>query len=175
MWERTRAFSAPFPLAMFVVLYAYSGAIANDAAWRVTKSSGEVWVTTSDVQPASVTSDGVLKPGDNIRTGRNGRVLLVRGDETILISPNSVIGIPAVTNQSPSTTIFQRAGSVLISVEKGPNKNVEVKTPHLAAVVKGTQFRVSVDKNETHVDVLRGQVEVTDFKSPSLPPGSPAR
>ena len=131
MWERTRGFSAPFPLAMFVVLYAYSGAIADDAAWRVTKSSGGVWVTTSDVQPASLTSDGILKPGDNIRTGRNGRALLVRGDETILISPNSVIGIPAVTNQSRSTTIFQRAGSVLISVEKGPSKHIEVKTAYV--------------------------------------------
>jgi len=32
-------------------------------------------------------------------------------------------------------------------------------------VVKGTQFRVSVNATSTSVDVLRGQVEVADFKS----------
>jgi len=31
--------------------------------------------------------------------------------------------------------------------------------------VKGTQFRVTVDQNDTRVDVFRGQVEVSDFKS----------
>src|ERR1019366_4795061 len=41
----------------------------------------------------------------------------------------------------------------------------EVETPYLAAVVKGTQFRVSVTAASTSVDVLRGQVEVADFKS----------
>jgi hypothetical protein len=32
-------------------------------------------------------------------------------------------------------------------------------------VVKGTQFRVTVDAGKTTVDVVRGQVEVADFKS----------
>jgi hypothetical protein len=32
-------------------------------------------------------------------------------------------------------------------------------------VVKGTQFRVSVNATSTSVDVMRGQVEVSDFKS----------
>ena len=45
-------------------------------------------------QPASLKQEEGLKPGDTIRTGRNGRVLLVRGEETILIAPNSVIGVP---------------------------------------------------------------------------------
>ena len=52
-------------------------------------------MTTGDVQQASLKTDDVLKPGDTIRTGRNGRVLLVRGEESILIAPNSVVGLPA--------------------------------------------------------------------------------
>ena len=138
---------------------------AEDGAWSVSKSSGEVWVTTSGAQPASLSQQADLKPGDSIRTGRTGRVLLVRGEETILISPNSVIGLPTEKKDGLSTTIMQQAGSILLDVEKRNVKHFEVETPYLAAVVKGTQFRVSVNASSTSVDVLRGKVEVADFKS----------
>jgi hypothetical protein len=106
-----------------------------------------------------------LKPGDTIRTGRNGRVLLVRGEETILLAPNSVIGLPAEKKEGLSTTIVQQAGSILLEVEKRNVKHFEVETPYLAAVVKGTQFSVTVNPASTSVEVRRGQVEVSDFKS----------
>jgi hypothetical protein len=153
-------------LTMTIALGAASGALAaEDGVWRVTKSSGEVWTTTSGAQQASLMQEDVLKPGDTIRTGRNGRVLLVRGEETILVSPNSVIGLPTETKDGLATTILQQAGSVLLEVEKRNVKHFEVETPYLAAVVKGTQFRVTVNAASTSVDVLRGQVEVSDFKS----------
>ena len=151
--------------AAFMLAAASSVAAAEDGAWRVGKSSGEVWMTTSGAQQASLTQEEVLKPGDTIRTGHNGRVLLVRGEETIMVSPNSVIGIPTEKKDGLSTTILQQAGSILLDVEKRNVKHFEVETPYLAAVVKGTQFRVSVNAGSTSVDVLRGQVEVADFKS----------
>ena len=89
-----------------------------------------------------------MKPGDTIRTGRNGRVLLKRGEETILISPNSVVGVPAEKKEGLSTTIVQQAGSILLEVEKRNVKHFEVETPYLAAVVKGTQFRVTVERRQ---------------------------
>ncbi len=149
---------------MFAFVCAGSEAIAQSAAWRVSKSSGEVWVSTSGVQQASLTDDAVLNPGDNIRTGRNGRVLLVRGQEQILISPNSVISLPAA--KSPGTTnVLQQSGTILLDVEKRNVPHFEVETPYLAAVVKGTQFRVTVGQGESFVTVLGGQVDVTDFRS----------
>jgi hypothetical protein len=165
MAHPTRSFCARFLLAALVVLAAGCAAAAEDMAWRVSKSSGEVWLTTSGVQPASLTDETILKPGDNIRTGRNGPALLVRGEETMLISPNAIIGIPAEPKNGLATTILQQAGSVLIEAEKRNVKHFEVETPFLAAVVKGTQFRVSVTKYGAHVDVLKGQVDVADFKS----------
>jgi hypothetical protein len=167
MCNTAKAISAAFVLAVFVVVSAASQALAQGTAWRVSKSSGEVWVSTSGAQRVSLTDHAVLNPGDSIRTGRNGRVLLVRGQETILISPNSVVGVPA--QKSPgTTTIIQQSGTiliVLIEVEKRNNPHFEVETPYLAAVVKGTQFRVSVSQSESYVNVLRGQVDVTDFRS----------
>src|SRR6185503_10903504 len=64
-----------------------------------------------------------------------------------------------------STTITQQAGVILLDVEKRNVPHFEVETPYLAAVVKGTQFRVSVEKGTSRVAVLRGQVQVADFKS----------
>jgi hypothetical protein len=151
---------------MALVLGAASSALAGeDGVWSVGKSSGEVWMTTTGAQRVSLSQEEILKPGDTIRTGRNGRVLLVRGEETILVSPNSVIGLPAEKKDGLATTIVQQAGSILLEVEKQNVKHFEVETPYLAAVVKGTQFRVSVNAGSTSVDVFRGQVEVADFKS----------
>ena len=153
-------------LVMTLVVGSTSHALAaDDGAWSVSKSSGEVWMTTTGAQPVSLGKEEVLKPGDSIRTGRNGRVLLVRGEETIMVSPNSVIGLPAEKKEGLSTTIVQRAGSILLEVEKRNVKHFEVETPYLAAVVKGTQFRVSVNAASTSVDVIKGQVQVADFKS----------
>src|ERR1700691_993511 len=153
-------------LTMAFVTVAASGALAaEDGVWLVSKSSGEVWMTTSGAQQASLKQEEVLKPGDTVRTGRNGRVLLVRGEETILVSPNSVIGLPTEKKDGLSTTIIQQAGSILLEVEKRNVKHFEVETPYLAAVVKGTHFQVAVNAASTSVNVLRGQVEVADFKS----------
>jgi hypothetical protein len=151
--------------AACVLAMASNAFAADDGAWTVGKSSGEVWLTSSGAQPASLKQEELLKPGDTVRTGRNGRVLLRRGEETMLISPNSVVGMPAENKEGLSTTIVQQAGSILLEVEKRNVKHFEVETPYLAAVVKGTQFRVTINASSTSVDVIRGQVEVADFRS----------
>jgi len=164
MCKAAKELCAHFLLLMFVIVCAGSEAIADNAAWRVSKSSGDVWVSASGVQQASLTDDSVLNPGDNIRTGRNGRVLLERGQEKILISPNSVISLPAPKSPG-TTTVIQQSGTILLEVEKRNVQHFEVETPYLAAVVKGTQFRVTVGQGESYVTVLGGQVDVTDFRS----------
>ncbi|WP_234679679.1 FecR family protein [Bradyrhizobium monzae] len=157
-----------FRRALMVALVlgtASAASAADDGIWSVSKSSGEVWLATSGAQQVSLNQQETLKPGDTIRTGRNGRVLLVRGEETMLISPNSVVGVPAEKKEGLSTTIVQQAGSILLEVEKRNVKHFEVETPYLAAVVKGTHFSVTVGAGSTKVGVLRGQLEVSDFRT----------
>ena len=106
-------------LATALILGGVSAAsAADDGVWSVGKSSGEVWITTTGVEQVALTQEEALKPGDTIRTGHNGRVLLVRGEETILIAPNSVIGLPTEKKDGLATTILQQAGSILLEVEK---------------------------------------------------------
>jgi hypothetical protein len=120
---------------------------AQESNWHIQKSSGAVWVGSSEAQPVALSSSTVLKPGDHVRTGLNGRVLLVRGSESILIAPNTVVGLPLDKSEGMSTTIIQQTGSILLEV------------------VKGTQFRVSVDQHASKVDVISGAVEVGELRS----------
>jgi hypothetical protein len=161
----------------FSVLGTLELAQAQDGSWRVAKVSGEAWVGAGGVQQASVSQQGNLRPGDAVRTGRNGRVLLVRGAESILISPNSAISLPE-TGRPGMSSVIQQAGSILLEVEKRNVQHFEVETPYLAAVVKGTRFRVSLEGGRARVDVLRGQVQVADFRSGQFAlvlPGQSAR
>jgi hypothetical protein len=61
-------------LAMALALGAASNARAGEGqAWSVSKSSGEVWMTTTGAEQVSLSQQNVLKPGDTIRAGHNGR------------------------------------------------------------------------------------------------------
>ena len=65
MFDRIRYFCAPVLLAGLVSLYPGSQVVAEDAAaWRVSKSSGQVWMMTTGVQEASLTNEATLKPGE---------------------------------------------------------------------------------------------------------------
>jgi FecR protein/Putative Flp pilus-assembly TadE/G-like len=133
--------------------------------WTVSKLSGDAFLTNSTGQQTELREGAFLNPGNKIRTGKSGRVLLERGHETILIASNSAIGIPTHMMPGMLTTIDQWTGSVLFAVEKRNYKHFGVETPYLAAVVRGTRFRVTVNKDDASVEVLRGRVEVNDFKS----------
>lgn len=159
-------------VALGMAAFSFTAAAAEDdsqpakqATWRVSRSSGDVWLVAPGAQQASLTQEAALNPGDTIRTGPNGRVLLTRGAESMMIAPNSVIGLPAEAKDGMSTTIVEQAGSVLLDVEKRNVRHFAVETPYLAAVVKGTHFRVTVTASGANVTVSRGQVEVADFKS----------
>lgn len=139
-------------------------AAAQESPWRVAKLSGEAWRSREGDGPAPARQGSELRPGDTVRTGRNGRVLLVRGAETMLVSPNSSVSLPE-TGRSGLSTVIQQAGTILLDVEKREVQHFEVETPFLAAVVKGTRFSVSIERDRARVDVVRGQVQVSDFKS----------
>ncbi|SFJ80593.1 FecR family protein [Bosea sp. OK403] len=177
MLRKAARFATGLALAVIVAIGAVPAAQAEGNLWRIAKVSGEAWVSGSGVQQASAAQQAELRPGDSIRTGHNGRVLLVRGAESILISANSAISLPEAGRPGMSTVI-QQAGSILLEVEKRNVQHFEVETPYLAAVVKGTRFSVSLERGQAKVDVVRGQVQVSDFRSGQFAlvlPGQSAR
>jgi hypothetical protein len=129
--------------------------------WQVARSTGDVWIVSPSTQPVSLSAQVVVRSGDKIQTGPTGRILLVRGTESILIAPNSVVSLPK-DKGSQATTILHQAGSIARDLEKKEIDHFEVETPFLAAVVKGTRFEVSINRYGADVRVLDRKVSVSD-------------
>ena len=133
------------------------------ADWSVARSSGDVAIVRDGVQHISLQNAGTIRPGDKVMTGGNGRLMLVRGEETVTIAPNTVLIVPEQPSHGKRTTLLQSVGKVVFEVEKRNVQHFEVETPFLAAVVKGTKFTVDVGASGSSVSVERGAVEVFDF------------
>ena len=116
--------------------------------------AGDTWVQLNR---------GDVVPDDRvIRTQNNGRVTFVRGAEQIEVGPNSQIQI-FDKNGRRYTTVRQFYGSVEIEAEVQNVQHFGVRTPYLAAVVKGTKFAVTSDGDSSEVAVSRGHVAVENF------------
>ena len=137
--------------------------VAAAADWKVAQTSGKVFIQQKGVQLVSLSKGGSLKAGSVVVTESNGRVKLVRGDQTMIVSPRSMVTLPA--ERGGKTRILEGVGLVEYEVDHRQVRHFSVETPYLAAVVKGTKFRVKVYKGGASVAVLRGLVEVTNLQS----------
>ncbi len=135
----------------------------EDRAWNVESHAGTVWVKHAALQPVALNPSESLRAGSTVETGEDGRVVLVRGDESIIVSPRTSLALPEHNDNGMATTILQSFGTILLQVEKRAKQHFEVETPFLAAVVKGTKFTVTVDQSGAAVHVVEGAVEVIDL------------
>lgn len=92
-----------------------------------------------------------------------GRMTLVRGKEQIDLGSGTRIQIVDQGGSRPYTTIRQHVGRVEIEAEVRNVEHFAVQTPYLVAIVKGTRFIVSADRNGSDVRVRRGIVSVTNL------------
>ena len=104
---------------------------------------------------------GSLKIGDVIATGEKSRAVLVRGQEFVVVSPNSRLRISAPKQSGGIVQFFEEIGNVLFRIDKKATPHFGVATPYLAAVVKGTTFSVTVSESGTAVQVTEGAVQVS--------------
>lgn len=142
------AFAAAFP----------SNVRAGDG-WRVVDTAGVVRVGGPGFMPVALTRDQEL-PADAWVETASGRAVLVRGQETVIVEPNSRLQLPT-TEVNGNTQVLQSLGSAIYKIGKQKKPHFQVDTPYLAAVVKGTAFKVKVDDDEASVTVTEGLVEVS--------------
>jgi hypothetical protein len=108
---------------------------------------------------ASLFLGDALAPGAILTTGGDGRIVLARGEQEIVIGPNARLSLPA-DEANGFTRILQDAGTALFHVDRQDSQHFSVETPLLAAVVKGTTFTVSAAPDVQAVHVVEGLVEV---------------
>lgn len=145
-------------LVPFVVAFA-APALAAAPSWKISEASGNVHVLRAGVSKIAIRG-GALAAGDSVATGANGRAVLVRGEEYLIVAPGSRLRIPEATKANGLTQIIEDFGSVIFTIKKKMTPHFGVQTPFLAAVVKGTTFSVTVSPAGASVQVIEGAVEV---------------
>ncbi|MDH3195807.1 MAG: FecR family protein, partial [Hyphomicrobiales bacterium] len=147
---------------------------AQAAEWWIERMSGNVQV--HDGTSWVMLDEGrVLNAGDSIWTGRNGRILLMNDQGSVLLAPRSLVKIPAQALPRNFSVLFQTHGNVTAEVDKRRTRHFSIQTPYLAAVVKGTEFEVDIKKKQTNVTVSEGLVGVVDIdtgETVDVPAGS---
>jgi len=146
--------------ALLLLVATASGSWAAD--WVVMQSVGTVWLVAPDASATSPAVGTVVEPGWTVGTGPASRVLLVNGEETMAIGPDTVMMFRALGR---ATLVLEQQGEITFEVNERNVRNFTVQTPLLAAVVKGTTFTVSADAAAAAVLVNGGSVEVRSFAS----------
>jgi len=139
------------------------GLAAADGSWVLVKSSGDVRVQTAPGRWTRVSTSNSLQPGDTIWTGPRGRALLRHATGVLTLAPQSMVRIPDHDFGPKRTIMLQYEGQVSADIEKGPSGHFSIRTPYLAAVVKGTKFSVTIGAESTIVAVEEGVVMVQDL------------
>lgn len=146
---------------MLAVVLGDEARAQDAAAWRIVESSGRVDVLATGAQPVALRASTELRGGEQIRTGADGRVVLRRGGDTLIVAPDSVVVVPPA-EPGLLTRIIQVLGALVVRVESRKEGAFEVQTPFLVAVVKGTTFSVATQASGSAVHVIEGVVEVRD-------------
>ncbi|MGZ8347912.1 MAG: FecR domain-containing protein, partial [Allosphingosinicella sp.] len=154
-----------FVLGIAPLLLAVAGpAFAQAGQWRISEVSGQVRIVENG-QGRAATRGALLASGSAIATAAQGRAVLVRGREFVVVSPNSQLRIPSPQQEQESRGgVIQWLadwGTSLFRIERQETPHFGVQTPYLAAVVKGTTFTVNVGPAGASVQVTEGAVEVS--------------
>ena len=154
----------------------FQAAIIAVALFAAQSAFADGWVVQRVTAPAKYTKDGhswnAVRAGMTvpnaswINTGAGGRVLLRRGTDTMLINAYTLVAaVERGTDNRPKTTLHQKFGKMTVDVKKRGYDQMNVKTPYMAAVVKGTRFSVTGTNLASTLSVERGLVQVSNPKT----------
>lgn len=151
----------PFFLAISCV---FGAAAAED--WTVQRVNQPAQYTEDGKTWQAVTAGATVPNAAWINTGRGGRVVLRRGSDSMLVKGYSLVATAENgTDTRPVTTLHHKFGEITVDVRKRDYDQMTVKTPFMAAVVKGTKFTVKGSKRGSTLRVARGLVEVANIRS----------
>lgn len=127
----------------------------------LTATKGKVELSRSGAtawDPAQVTA--VLQPGDRLRTAEHSRATLRLRDATILpVDELTTLRIAPAEDR----TVVELLKGVLSFFHRDEPGDVEVRSGGTSALIRGTEFTVSVDdRGSMHVALFDGSVEVTN-------------
>jgi len=137
---------------------------------KVVQLQGEArLISAADGSTRPLTNNTLLHTGDRIKTGPDGNlsirfadgsVLLVLSDSEVTMDSLSAYGITGMVD----TRVRLQGGRIDTRVKpgRGPGSRYHIITPAAVAAVRGTQFRVSADRDKpvARSEVIEGKVDV---------------
>ena len=99
-----------------------------------------------------------------LRTGGDGMADLRQGATTVNVGPDTVLEFPATQPRGESVErIVQSQGNAFYDVGRREGRKLRVETPYLVAVIKGTQFSVTVQEDSTSISLLEEILEILSY------------
>ena len=136
-------------------------AFAQGANWTVSEAAGTVTVGTATAT-MPIRRGGQVPAGAVLSTGAGSRAVLVRGKDFMTVNANSRVRIPVSEQKGGGLfDVLQEWGNAIFKIEKKPDPHFSVRTPYLAAVVKGTTFSITVSDQGASLQVVEGAVETS--------------
>lgn len=128
---------------------------------RVVSASGEVTVHPADGSAETAAEEGMpLDQGDRVVTA-SGAWAEIGFDGGSLVTLRENSDFTLERTETDSSSFLLSLGSLLAKIEKLGARQLRVRTPTAVAAVRGTEFGVEVEDDQTHVGVYdEGQVEV---------------
>jgi len=143
-------------------------ALAAQERWVaiVTSAQGGVYVQRpGQAQWVPLAVNDKCYPGDSIRVEENSRAaLLFRNDSTLRIDQNSSLTFQPVEEQ---TFVMRLLNGAACFFSRFP-RSLKIFTPHMNGMVKGTEFVIRVDGEQTQIDLLDGQILAENEKGELL-------
>lgn len=151
-----------------IIFFVHQPVVLSDegggSTWTAVAASGQAFYKPGDGQSSAswrpLTRGTAIAVSGQVKTGPDGEVTLVRGKDTIELSPQTVIEIAPSPSPSSLTRVIQKVGKAFFSVDSIPGRSFKAETPRLVAGVLGTQFVVVTTPQGNGVSVDEGRVEV---------------
>ncbi len=146
------------------ILFAAVPARAQQERWdaRLAAVSGDVTVIAADGSPEVSGEAGLpLEEGDRVvvAEGASAEVALDGGS---LITVREKSDFKIEKTEKADASFFLSVGSLLAKIQKLSGQRLRVRTPAAVAAVRGTEFGIEVEGENSHVGVFdEGKVEVS--------------
>ena len=160
-------FNKIFLTAILFALLFSNTLLPQDISFKVTEISGLAFIEKTDISRTLRAFRGSEVHSDyRLRTSSNTQVELTltrRGDKvgTIVVPQNTIILINSTDSENNTISLSLLEGYMKVNIMKDIGSLVEVHTPNMSSIVKGTQFDVAFAENGSSIVVLRnGSIDV---------------
>ncbi len=157
-FRRTALVPALSSTLWLILLIFPPAAIAAEPLF-VESAAGSVKIRQADAWESPYAGLMVKLPAV-VSTGSDGSILLRQGETAIAVAANSALELYEGPAGHTLQRVVQDRGSVFYDIAPGGDKRLRVETPFLVAVIKGTEFNVTVSPEVSTVALFEGRLQI---------------